>query len=230
MADFIFFGSIVNAVTVICGGILGLLFAKVFPERMKLIIFQALGIGTLVIGVMMALKASDFTIVFLSLIAGGLVGELIRLQDGLDKMGEGIKHLLKAEDSRFTEALVTAFLLFCVGSMTLLGTFEAAVNNNHSILLLKSMMDGFAAMALASALGVGVPVSGIFVLVFQCALTVAAYFARGLFSPLMISQLSSVGGLMIVGIGIVLLDIKKIRLGSFLPAFIIVAVISAFTA
>lgn len=219
-----FFGTIINTAAVIIGSSVGLIFRNKFPERLKLIIFQGLGLCTLTIGISMSLKTQNIIAVIFSILLGGILGELVHLQENLDQLGDKLKSRLKSKNPTFTEGWVSASVLFCVGAMTIMGTFEEGVKGEHTILLTKSMLDGFASIALAATFGGGVIFSALSVLVVQVSLTMLATSAQSFFTPLMISQITGTGGILVMIIGINLLEIKKIKTANFLPALLIIAV------
>ncbi len=149
-------GTLINAAAVAAGGLVGLMIHSKLPERFMKIIFQAAGIFTLAVGMASALKAGNFLIVGLCLLLGALTGELIHIESKLEKSGESLKKLIKSDNTRFSEGIVTPFLLFCVGPMTILGCFEEGLGNPPNLLLIKSMLDGFVSISFAAALGAGV--------------------------------------------------------------------------
>ena len=221
-------GTLVNTGAVIVGGAIGLLLKKSMPERVTTIYFQAVGLFTLAIGISMAVKMEQMLIVVSSLAVGSLFGEWINIEAGVERMGNLLKEKFRMGSDKFSEGLVTSFLLFCIGSMTILGTIQEGTGGSSDLLFTKSLMDFFSAMLLASAFGFGVVASGVLVLVFQGALTLLAMYAGAFFTPEIILGLTSVGGIMLIGLGINILEIKKIRVMNMLPALIVVAVMLWF--
>ncbi len=221
-------GTLVNAGTVVAGSAIGLILHKGLEERFKTIIFHAIGLFTLAIGVMMFLKVRDPLIVVLSLIVGGLIGEALTLESKAEKMADWIKVKVKSNDHRFVEGMLSGFMLFCIGSMTIVGAIDEGLRGDHSLLLMKSMMDGFAAIGLASSLGIGVLFSVFPLLVYQIGLTLLAYAFRGLFTEEIITQMTALGGTLVLGIGIQLLDLKKLRMINLLPGIVIVILMTLF--
>ena len=219
-------GSLVNALTVILGSTIGLLLRKKFPENIKAIIFEGVGLGTLVLGMKMAFQVEDFLIFIFSLIFGGIVGELIHLETRMERMGDGLKARLKTQDARFTEGLITAFLIFCVGSMTFVGAINEGLNGDRTLILTKAILDGFTSIALASVYGLGVLLSALPLFIIQASLTLLAAQFQGFFSDLIINQLTAVGGALILGIGLNLLGIKKIKTSNLLPGLLVVIVLT----
>ncbi len=221
-------GSLVNGAAIIGGSIIGILLHSRFPERIREIIFQALGLGVLLIGIQMSLKVEDILVVIFSLIIGGIAGELMRL-DTLFERGAGwLKKRVGSKDTGFIDGMITASLIFCIGAMAIIGSFEEGINGDTTILFTKAMLDGFAAIALASSYGIGVLFSFIPVIIYQGALTLFAGSFQEWFSPMIISQLTATGGLLIIGISLTLLDIKKINLANLLPSLGVVIALTAF--
>jgi len=221
-------GSVVNAATVVAGSLLGMLVRQRLPERIKAIIFQAVGLATLVLAMQMALQVEgDFLILIFSLIFGGIVGELIRLDSRLEAFGDALKRRIRIKNDRFTEGLVTAFLIFCVGSMTFVGALNEGLSGDRTLILSKAILDGFTSIVLASVYGVGVLFSAVPLFVVQASLTLLAAQFQTLFPEILIGQLTAVGGVLILGIGLNLLEIKLIKTVNLLPALVVVVVMTA---
>ena len=217
-------GTLVNAGAVIVGGTLGLFFKKNMPSRVKSIYFQAIGLFTLAIGISMVANLQNILIVVSSLAIGSLLGEWMDIEGAVAKMSNWLKSKMKIGDERFSEGLCTSFLLFCIGSMTILGAIEEGCMGKSDLLFTKSLMDGFSAIILASAFGVGVIVSSIPLLIFQGGLTILAMWASSFFTTEIITGLTNVGGVMLIGLAINILEIKKLRIMNMLPALIVVAI------
>ncbi len=215
-------GTFINMATVLVGSTIGVLLQQAFPENIKAITFQAIGLGTLLIGIMMSLKLPPDYILLLifSLIIGGITGELIHLDLMLENAGDYVKHLLNIGSSTFTEGLLTAFIIFCVGSITIVGAIEEGVQGKRDLLIIKSLLDGITSIALASTYGIGVLFSIFPMLILQGGITVSARRARHFFNETVIAVMSSVGGLLIIGIGINLLRIGEINIENLLPALV----------
>ncbi|MDP4237878.1 MAG: DUF554 domain-containing protein [Bacteroidota bacterium] len=218
-------GTLVNAGAVIAGGIVGLLLKKNMPGRITTIYFQAVGLFTMAIGISMVYKMEHILIVVSSLAIGSLLGEWWNLEGGAGKLSEYFKNKLHIGSDKFSEGLITAFLLFCIGSMTILGAIQEGTGGSPDLLMTKSLMDGFSSILLASAFGVGVVVSAIPLLIFQGGITLLAMYAGSFFTPAIIQGLTSVGGILLIGLGINILEIKKLRIMNMLPALIIVAIL-----
>jgi uncharacterized membrane protein YqgA involved in biofilm formation len=218
-------GTLVNAGAVIIGGTIGALLKKKMPERVKTIYFQAVGLFTLAIGISMVAELQNILIVVSSLAIGALLGEWMNIEKSVEKMSDWLKRKFKVGDERFSEGLTTSFLLFCTGSMTVLGAIEEATTGQPDLLFTKSLMDGFSAILLASAFGVGVIASALPLLVFQGGLTLLALWASAFLTGEIITGLTSVGGVLLIGLSINILGIKKLRVMNMLPALVIVAIL-----
>ncbi len=219
-------GTLVNVATVILGSTIGLLLRKKFPAKVQAIIFESVGLGTLVLGMQMAFKVQNFLIFIFSLILGGILGEVLHLDQLFEAWGDSLKGKIKAQDARFTEGLITAFLIFCVGSMTIMGALNEGLTGDHSLLLIKSVLDGFTSIALASVYGLGVMFSTVPLFILQAGLTLLAMPFQDFFSTLLIDQLTAVGGTLILGIGLSLLNIKAVKTINLLPGLGVVIVLT----
>lgn len=220
------FGSLVNAAAIIAGSLAGMALHGRFPERFRSIVFQGLGLCVLLIGLQMALTAKNPLILIFSILLGGLLGELLRLDAAFEHLGNRAKSLLRSGNPDFTEGLITASLIFCIGAMAIVGSFDEGIRGDATVLLTKSILDGFASMALASTLGSGVLFSFVPVLLYQGGLTIFAGMFQQHFTPLVISQLTATGGLLIMGIGLTLLEIKRINLSNLLPSLLVAVALS----
>lgn len=224
------FGTIVNTVAVIAGGTLGIFLKKGMPERVRTIYFQAVGLFTLAIGISMVWKMEHILIVVTSIVLGGLLGEWMNLEKGADQLSEWTKKKLRIGSERFSEGLTTAFLLFCIGAMTIVGAIEEGTTGESRLLLTKSVMDGFSSILLASAFGVGVVFSAIPLFLFQGGITMLAKIFGEFLSPETIQALTSVGGILLLGLGINILEIKKLRILNMIPALVVVVLLMWVTA
>ncbi len=166
----------------------------------------------------MSQKIEHFLIVIFSLITGTIIGELIDIEHRTNLFSDKIKSKFRSEDSKFSEGMLTAFLLFCMGSMTILGAFEEGVKNDSSLLITKAVMDGFAAVALAASFGIGVAFSVIPLLIFQGGLSLLAYYFGNFLDDGIINELTATGGILLIGLGFNILEIKHIKIFNILPA------------
>lgn len=224
-------GTIINVVTVLIGGMIGLTLGDRLPGRVKETVMAGLGLFTLAIGVQMFLDLDNPAIVLLSLLFGGLLGEWWQIERGLERFGGWVEQRFTAGDGNpeknFVRGMLTASLVFCVGPMTILGSIQDGLYGDFMLLLVKSVLDMFAAMAFASTLGIGVLFSVIVLLVYQGGLSLLAGQAQAVLTDAMIGEMTAVGGVILIGLAVgSLLEIKKIRAGNFLPALVIAPLIT----
>ena len=215
-------GTVFNSLTVFIGGSLGLLIGKFIPKKMQTTIFNCLGLFTLYVGINMTLNTKHSIAVLLSLVIGAVTGEFLGLEDKLNNLGDTLKKKFNAKDEGFTQGFVSASLLFCVGSMAIIGAFEDGLKNNPEILMTKGIMDGIVSILFAGSFGIGVLFSIVPMFLYQGALTFLAVWAEPFITQDMYANISGLGGLMIMGIGFNLLKIKKLNLGDMLPGLIYV--------
>ncbi|MDR2621495.1 MAG: DUF554 domain-containing protein [Dysgonamonadaceae bacterium] len=215
-------GTLVNTAAIITGSSIGLIFKKNLPEKYQTIYFQGVGLFTLLLGVKMSLDISSPLLVVLSLVLGGFIGMKMQLEKKTEQLGDYIKAKTQSKNDRFTEGLTTGFLLFCMGSMTIVGAIEEGFGKTSDLLLTKSILDFFSAMMLASGLGIGVLFSSILLLLFQGGITLFVSFAGKNIPDEMISEITVVGGIILIGLSINLLKIKKIEIINLLPALLLI--------
>ncbi len=215
-------GFLVNSLTVIAGSILGRLLSSRMPESLKKIILSALGLSTILIGAQMALGTEKMITVIGSLIAGGIIGQLIGIEEWLERIGEILQKRVKTTSSTFVPGFVTASLLFCTGPMTIVGSLQDGFARIGNLVYIKSIMDGVAAIALAASLGIGVLFSTLTVFVIQGALTLVGVLVGGSLDKMILNEISATGGILILGLGFNILGIAKIKVGNLLPALFIV--------
>ncbi|MBI2555813.1 MAG: DUF554 domain-containing protein [Candidatus Rokubacteria bacterium] len=224
-------GTFVNVAAVLLGGGLGLLVGSRLPERLRDIITDGLGLATMLIGLRLALKADNMLIVIGSLVAGGLLGEWWNLERRLEDAGAWLKARTGPRapegERRFVAGFVTASLVYCVGPMTIVGSIQAGIDGKVEVLYAKSMLDGAASVAFASSLGVGVLFSALTVLIVQGGLTLLGSQLTFLLDPRILNEVTGTGGALILGIGLLLLEIRRLRIANFLPALPIAAALAA---
>ena len=213
----------VNMCTVLLGSAIGILFRNKIKENYISAVISALALVTVLIGITSAIETADILCVIICMAIGTIIGELIRIDDGIEGAGDFIKAKLlkgKGGGSRFTEGFITACIVFCVGSMTIMGSFEAGINGDYSIIFAKSALDFVSSMMFAAAMGVGVPFSVLFLLVFQGGLTLLAGVLAPLLSAEVVTEMSAVGGVILIGMGINMLELspKRIKVANMLPA------------
>lgn len=215
------FGTIVNVAAVVAGTIIGCVLKNAIPEKIQKIIMQAVGLGTLSIGFASAIQTQNFVLFVISLALGAAIGRSIGIEHGLERVGNNLQKRFSGSGNTLAEGFVTATLIYCVGAMTILGSIQSGLTGNHELLYTKSILDGIVSIVLASTLGFGVGLSAIVILLFQGGITLGASFVAPFMTEVVMQELSAVGGALIVGIGINLLDIKKIHVGDMLPAIFI---------
>ena len=220
-------GTIVNTVLVVIGSLAGMLLRKGIPDNIKKTIMIGLGLFSCILGAKMGFEMNRPLVVVLSLILGGVIGEVLHVEEFLESIGEKLKRIVKARgESSFAEGFVFASILFCVGPMTILGSIQAGLQNRPELLFVKSLMDGVSSIILASTMGFGVIFSAVTVLVIQGGLTLLARQFMFLTDPAYLNDFTSVGGIMIFAIGLRLMSVKSIKVSNFLPALVIVLLIT----
>lgn len=222
-------GTIANAVAVLVGGILGLLIGKRMPERLGQAIIKTLSLGVILIGISSALTESNILVVLLSLALGTAIGEAINIEQKLENMSHAVERRFIKGTGGFTKGFVTATLLFCVGSMAIMGALEGGLSNQHSTLYAKSVIDGIVSVIFAATLGVGVAFSSLSVLLYQGLIALAAGSVKDLLSPEVIGAMTSAGGMLIMALGFKMLVDADLKVGNMLPAvFLPVALVPLF--
>ena len=214
-------GTIVNTVAIIAGSLLGLLFRGGIPEKYRVTIMQALSLAVILIGIEMALKTEGLLLVILSLVIGSIIGELIGIEGRLETLGRFFETKFSKADNGLAKGFVVTSLIYCVGSMAIVGSFESGLTGNHQTLFAKSALDGLSSIIFASSFGIGVLFSSVSVFLYQGFITLTATFIKPFLIGEVINQMSAVGGLLIMAIGINLLEIQKIKVGNMLPAIFI---------
>ena len=215
-----FQGTLVNVVAVLVGGSLGLILGDRLPDRFKTIILSALGLGTLLIGIKLSVLTEHIGLVIVALVAGAVTGTLLDLEGRLEGVGRRLQARFARDSRTFVTGFVSASLLFCVGPMTVVGSIQDGTIGDATLLYAKSVLDGFAALALAAGLGVGVLFAALTVLIVQGGITAAGAGLVDVTSSVVINEMSATGGVLILGIGLYLLDIKRLPLANFLPALV----------
>ena len=223
-------GTLLNIATVIVGSLIGLAFGARIPAKLKETVIAGMGLFTAAMGLQMFLKTENPLIVLGALLIGTLLGEWWRIEDGLHKLGEFLEQRFSREEddgsNKFVRGFLTACLLFCVGPMAILGSIQDGLTGDYNLLAVKSVLDGFASVAFASTLGIGVAFSALIVLVYQGGISLLAGQLNAIVTTSMMNELTATGGILLIGIGISnLLEIKKIRVGNMLPALLIAPLI-----
>ena len=231
-------GTFINIATILIGSFLGILFGSRLPDRLKRTVTAGLGLFTISIGISMFLQSEESLIVLGGLLIGAVLGEWWKIEEGLENLGVWLESRFGSggddeESSRFIRGFMTASLIFCIGPLAILGSIQDGLVGDYELLVVKSIMDGFASLAFASTLGIGVAFSALAVFVYQGSITLLAAQLNSIVTEPMMTEMTAVGGVILIGLAISsLLEIKKIRVGSFLPALavapLIVWVLSLF--
>ncbi len=224
-------GTLLNVATVLVGTAVGVLLGSRVPSRVNEALTTGLGFFTLLLAISMGLgvftspdaRAGDDLAVLAAVLGGVAIGELLRLDDGLEWIGGWFQRRLATSDrpSRIAEGFVTASLVFCVGPLTILGSLDNGLTGDVQLLAIKSLLDGVASIAFAAALGPGVGLAAITVLVVQGAISAGAFLLREAMDPPTILAITSAGGVILLGVALRLLQLKMVRVASFLPALIL---------
>jgi len=224
-------GTLLNIATVLIGGMLGLFFGARIPERFKSTVIAGMGLFTFAMGVQMFLKTENALIVLGSLLIGALLGEWWRIEDGLSYLGKWLEKRFVRDESpegsaRFVRGFLTASLLFCVGPMAILGSIQDGLTGDYNLLAVKSVLDGFAALAFASTLGIGVLFSSLVILIYQGGISLLSGALSAIVTNVMLAEMTATGGVILMGLAISsLLEIKPIRVGNFVPALAVAPLI-----
>jgi uncharacterized protein len=233
-------GTFINVIAILIGGTLGLLFGSRIPEKLKTTVIAGMGLFTMAMGLQMFFDSENQLIVLGALILGALTGEWLGVEDRLQSLGQVLEKKFSKDTeagagSNFIRGFMVTSLLFCIGPMAILGSIQDGLSGDYNLLAVKSTLDGFGAIAFASTLGIGVMFSSIIVLIYQGGISLLAAQLSTIITDPMMNEMTATGGVLLLGLGISnLLEIKKIRVGNFLPALIfaplIVWIISLFEA
>ena len=211
----------VNSAAIAAGGIIGVVLKKGISEEYKETIMDGVALSIMVLGVINAIKTDNIILMISSLVIGGFIGETISVEKKLDKFGDLIQSKIKNKENGFVKGFVPASLIFCVGAMAIIGSLEAGIIQNYETLYAKAILEGISAIVFATTLGIGVVFSAIPVFIYQGIITLLAANLSDLLTVEVINEISAVGGVLIIGIGLSLLNIKKIKVGNLLPGIFI---------
>lgn len=214
-------GTIVNFIAIVSGALLGTLLRNGIKDQYKETIMDGIGLSVLIIGIMGGIKTENIILVIGSIVLGSLIGEAIGIEGRLDRLGLRIEKKFGAGDSNFSKAFVTSSLVYCIGAMAIVGSLESGLTGNHETLFAKSILDGISAIIFASSMGLGVAFSALPVFIYQGSISLLANILKDTLTRTTINEMSAVGGILILAIGINLLGIKKIKIGNMLPAIFI---------
>lgn len=214
-------GTVVNVCAILLGCALGLLLRKGLPQRLRDTVMQGLGLCVILIGLSGAIGTSDTMCVIISVVLGGLLGAAVNVEKRLENLGNLAQQKLARGGDGFARGFVTASLVYCVGAMAIMGALDSGLKSDHATLIAKLALDGISAIIFASTLGPGVALSALTVLIYQGSITLMAGWLKPLLTDVIITEMSAVGGLLIVGIGLNMLFDKHIAVGNLLPAIFV---------
>lgn len=218
-------GTLVNAAGILGGSIIGLLLKKNIPVQYQQTVMHGLALAVGLIGLQMALKTQNILIVIVSMVIGGLIGEFLDIDRCLNRVGAWLTVRMGSKYGSVGEGFITGSLVFCVGAMAIVGSIQDGLTGDASTLYAKAMLDTVASVVFASGMGIGVALSSISVLLYQGMVTLLASSLSGFISDVMIREMTAVGGLLIIGISLLILEIKIIKVANLLPAVPVAAVI-----
>ena len=221
-------GTLVNSAAILAGSALGIAAGKRLGEGLKTTLMQALGLSVLAVGIQMALTVTELIPAIGCVLLGAVTGEILRIEDGMAALGNRFRRLFHSSSGTFTEGFVTASILYITGAMVIIGSIEDGTTGHARVLYVKSLLDGTASVALASSLGTGVALSALSVLIVQGSITLLASKLLFLQDPAVLATITSAGGILIIGIGINLLEIRKIAVGNMIPAIVYAALWGRF--
>jgi hypothetical protein len=219
-------GTMVNTIAIIIGGGLGVGLGHRLSESLKETVMQGLSLAVLLIGGQMALESNNPPIVIFSLLIGGVIGELLGIEDKLNSFGNWIESKVNSKNGDVARAFVRTTLIYCVGAMAIMGAIQDGLTGDPSTLYAKSMLDGFSAIAFSSTMGIGVVFSAIPVLLYQGLITILASSVQTILTPEIIAEMTATGGLLIIGISINILEIAEIKVGNLLPSIFVAIILS----
>ena len=224
-------GTIVNVIAVVLGSSIGLVLKKGIPQRFSDSIMKAVALCVIYIGIDGCMQGENTLITIISMVLGVLIGELLRLDDGINTLGKRLESKVsknKNSDGNIARGFVTASLLFCVGAMTIVGSLESGISGNHEILFSKSLLDFISSIIFSASLGIGVMFSAIFVFVYQGAITLLAQFIGPYLGDVVIAEMTCVGSLLIIALGLNMLGITKLKVMNYIPAVFLPIILCLF--
>ncbi|WP_047980123.1 DUF554 domain-containing protein [Ornithinibacillus contaminans] len=223
------YGTLINGALIIIGSVIGLLFTKI-PERYKETVMHGIGLAIVLIGLQMAFQTEAIIVVLLSLLTGAIIGELLNIEVKLNQLGDFVGRKFNTKNNTtVSQGFVTASLIFVVGAMAIIGALDGGIRGDHEVLITKGILDGFVALVLTTTLGFGVALSVIPVMLYQGSIALLAMQIENWIPEAILNgfivELTAVGGLLIVAIGLNMLKIVQIRIGNLLPSIVTVGVV-----
>lgn len=225
-----YLGTLINVGTVIAGSLLGVFLNSRIPNTINQTVMQGLSLCTMLIGIKMGMETQNILIVVLSMVLGGIAGELMGIEDKFEKIGAWLEEKFGSKEEgsgNFIKGFVSTSLLYCVGPMAVLGCIENGLTGKYEILLTKAVMDGFASIAFASTLGIGVLFSALSILLYQGSLTLLASVVKDFLTQPVLREMTATGGVLIIGLGLNILGIAKVKVGNLLPSILVAIILSS---
>lgn len=217
-------GSVINALSIVIGSLLGIFLKNKFSENIQQTVMKGISLAVILIGLQMALKTRDILIVIFSIVIGGVIGEIIDIEDGLNRFGETLKKRFNNDNDLFVQGFVQASLIYCVGAMAIMGAIQDGLNNDPTILLNKSILDGTSSIAFSATFGIGVAFSALPVLIYQGGISILASWVQNYLTEPIVNEMTATGGLLILAIGLNIAGATKIRVGNLLPALLVATI------
>ncbi len=214
-------GPVINTVTVIICALIGTFLHGGIPDRFNDTIMKALGLTVLLLGLLGAFEVQHFVLLIFSMVFGSIIGEILDIDANLDRMGKWIERKVGKGEGSVAKGFVTASLIFCVGSMAVVGALQSGLTGDHEMLIAKSIIDGFTSIILASTMGFGVIFSAVIIFIYEGGIAFGASYIKDFLSAEVVNEISAVGGLLIAALGLNFLEIKRIKVANMLPALLI---------
>lgn len=214
-------GTIVNSLAIVVGGLIGFFFKNIIPAKLSDSLLKASAMAVLAVGIKLSLQGENLTLLIISVILGTLIGELVNIEGKLDKLGAFLESKFKNKDSNITQGFVSCTLVYCVGSMAIVGSIQSGLTGNNEILFSKAVLDGIISITMAATMGIGVVFSSVSVFVYQGSITLLAQFLQSILNDVVVSEMTAIGGVLIIAIALNFLEIKRIKVGNMIPAVFI---------
>ncbi len=214
-------GTLANVFAIVAGGLIGTLVKGRLPPKITATVMKGLALTVLLVGISSALKANNLLLVMLAVAIGGAAGESLDIDQRLKDLGNAMERKFKGKGGKVADGFVTGTLLYCVGAMAIVGSLESGLSGNHQILYAKSVLDGIVSLIFGSTLGIGIALSAVSVLFYQGSITLAAASLQPLLSETIKTDTTAIGGLLIIGMGLNMLEMNSIKVANLLPAVFI---------
>ncbi len=214
-------GTIVNSLAIVVGGLIGFFFKNIISPKLSDSLLKASAMAVLAVGIKLSLQGDNLSLLIVSVILGTFIGELIDIESKLDNLGSYIESKFKNKASNVTQGFVSCTLVYCVGSMAIVGSIQSGLTGNHEILFSKAVLDGIISITMAVSMGIGVVFSSVSVFIYQGTITLLAQVLQSVLNEIVIKEMTAIGGVLIMVISLNFLEIKRIKVGNMLPAVFI---------